>query len=88
MQSIETRYHGATNTKPSKISATASGCGKRVYVSYDHALDADGNHKAAALKLMETLDWRGRFIGGHTKYGMVFVNDDNARFDYSVTREG
>ncbi len=87
MQSIETRYHGPTNTRGSKISATASGNGKRVYVSYDHALNGDENHKAAALKLMEALDWRGRYVGGHTKTGMVFVNADT-RFDYSVTREG
>ena len=86
MQTIATKYHGHTGTKGSKISATASGAGKRVYVPYDHALDIDGNHKAAALKLMSELNWTGRFIGGHTKDGMVFVNADNDRFDYSVER--
>lgn len=86
MQTIATKYHGCTNTKGSRVSATASGAGKRVFVSYDHSLDIDGNHKAAALKLMSELDWTGKFIGGHTKQGMVFVNADNDRFQYSVER--
>ena len=86
MQTIETRYHGATNCKPSRISATASGSGKRVFASYDHSMDIDGNHKAAAAKLLEAMDWRGQYIGGHTKAGMVFVNADNSRFDCAVSR--
>lgn len=86
MRTIATKYHGPTNCKGSKISATASGAGKRVYVSYDHALDIDGNHKAAALKLMKELNWHGQYIGGHTKDGMVFVNADNARFKYAIER--
>lgn len=55
MQAIRTRYHGPTNTKGSRISATCAG--GRIYVPYNYALDGLGNHKAAALALMEKLDW-------------------------------
>lgn len=72
MQTITTKYHGCTNTRGSKISATASG-GARIYTSYDHSLNLDDNHRAAALKLMEKLNWEGEYIGGETKDGMVFV---------------
>ena len=74
MQTIKTKYHGPTNARGSRISATASGCRKRVTVSYDHALNAENNHKAAALKLMESLNWTGQYVGGHAQTGMVFVH--------------
>ena len=83
MQTIETKYHGPTNTRGSRISATASGCRKRVTVSYDHALNSENNHKAAALKLMEALNWTGRYVGGHTPTGMVFVH---AQSSYVIAR--
>ena len=86
MQTIVTKYHCCTDIKGSRMSATASGGGTRVYMSYDHGLDSEGNHKAIALKLMEKLNWHGRYVGGHTKEGMVFVNMDNDRFNYSIER--
>lgn len=55
MQAIRTRYHGPTNTKGSRISAECEA--GRIYVPYDHSLDLADNHKAAALALMEKLDW-------------------------------
>lgn len=63
MQAIVTKYHGATNTKPSRISAT-SASGLKVRVSYDHALNADDNHKAAALALCAKYGWTNELIGG------------------------
>ena len=78
MQTIITKYHGATNTKGSRISAMTMSGAKRVYVSYDHGLRIDENHAAAAHELMRQLDWRARMIGGHTKEGMVFVIDSES----------
>lgn len=83
MQTIETKYHGPTDTRGSRISATASGRRERVWVSYDNALNAEGNHMAAALKLMEVLNWTGRYIGGRTPAGMVFVH---AHSSYVIAR--
>ena len=55
MQAIKTRYLGPTNFKGSRIKATAQA--GSVTVSYDHALNLDENHAAAARVLMERLDW-------------------------------
>lgn len=71
MKSITTKYHGATNFKPSKFTATDGD--NRVTVSYDHELDADGNHRAAAIALCKKLDWHGKLAQGSTKQGCVFV---------------
>jgi hypothetical protein len=55
LQAIVTKYHGPTNYKGSRISARAEA--GRVIVSYDHALNVDENHKAAAQALVERLGW-------------------------------
>lgn len=85
MQIIETKYHGPTNTKGSKVSATASGCKARVTLSWDNSFNSEDNHKRAALALMEKLDWIGKYVGGHTQRGMVFVCADD-RFSYHIER--
>ena len=74
MQAIITKYHGATNTKPSKISATASG-GARVVISYPHDCTTDDAHKRAAAALMVKMDWAAQYdlVCGEHKTGCVFV---------------
>ncbi len=74
MKSIETKYHGPTNFKGARFTATDGD--NRVTVGYDHALNADENHKAAAMALKTKLAWKGSMQGGHTKTGMVFVFAD------------
>lgn len=60
MQAILTKYHPVTNTKPSRISAAYAG--GRIIVNYDHALNLDENHKAAANVLSHRLGWnQGQF---------------------------
>ena len=72
-KAIITRYHGCTNTKPSKISASDGGK-NRVFVSYDHELDADKNHAIAAQALCLKMRWRGELVGGGLPNGdMVWV---------------
>lgn len=78
MKAIETKYHGPTNTKGSRISATD--CGDHtIYISYDSALNSDDAHKAAAIALREKLNWSGPMQGGHTKNGMVWVFEDRGQ---------
>ena len=48
---IRTRYHGPTNARGSRISATTIS-GQRVYVPYDHALSTEENHDTAARELV------------------------------------
>ena len=50
MIAIETKFHGSTNKKVSRVSAACCNCDKggRVYVSYNPCLDSHDNHRAAA----------------------------------------
>jgi hypothetical protein len=76
MQTILTKYLGATNHKGSRIKATNSGKSKSVTISYDYALSTTDNHRKAAAALKAKLRWPGRMIGGHTEPGMVWVFDN------------
>lgn len=63
MKAILTRYHGATNTRGSRISATDSDK-NRVSISYPHELNSDKAHALAAKTLCEKMNWHGEMIGG------------------------
>ena len=78
-QAIETKYHGATNTKGSRISAT-SASGIKTYIDYPHELSGVDCHAIAAEKLARKLEWlkpgeefEGKYIAGGTRSGYVFV---------------
>lgn len=77
-QAIETKYIKATNTRGSRIKATA--WGGSITVGYDYALDTDGAHKAAADALIAKMGWSGTFAqGGNVKGdGYYFVNVQGA----------
>ena len=78
MKAITTTYKGPTDTRGSRIYARAESV--RCSVPYDHALNADGNHDAAAVELCKRLDWRGKLAGGTLPDGRtrvyVFVTSD------------
>lgn len=81
-QSITTYFIAPTNVKGSRIKARASG-GTSVTLPWDHALDIDGNHRAAAIALALKNDWRGTFVAGGMADGarvFVDVSDDDAGF--------
>ena len=73
-QAIETRYLGPTNTKGSRIKATA--WAGSITIGYNHALDTQDNHRAAADALIAKMGWNGTFAqGGNIKGdGYYFVN--------------
>jgi hypothetical protein len=75
MKSIETRYHGPTNTRGARISATD--CGDHViYVSADMSeKSGEDLHREAAVELCIKLGWvdYDKLVGGATKAGYVFV---------------
>jgi hypothetical protein len=77
-QAIETKYLGATNSRGSRIKATA--WAGSVTVCFDYQLNPDQNHKAAADALIAKLGWQGKFAqGGNAKGdGYVFVNVEGA----------
>ncbi len=75
-QAIVTKYHGPTNTRGSRISASA-GAG-RVFVGYNHRLNQEQNHAAAARALADKLAWSGELAQGgmpdSSGYAFVFID--------------
>ncbi len=55
MQAIETVYLGPTNTKGSRIRAKCA-ANSKIY-NWDHELNPEENHIAAANKLIKHLNW-------------------------------
>jgi len=70
-QAIRTRFHGATETRGSRITARAEA--GSVTVSYDYSLNGSENHARAAQALVDKFGWGkphyGEYVGG------VFGND-------------
>lgn len=71
-QYIKTTYHGATNTKGSRISVVTPS-GLRNSYPYDHALSVEANHNEAAKAWATRLNWPGKWIAGHGEDGNVYV---------------
>ena len=63
MKAILTRYHGPSNVKGARISASDS-AKNRIILSWDHALNASTNHAVAAQALCYKMKWEGELIGG------------------------
>ena len=79
MKAILTRYHGPSNVRGARISASDSDK-NRVSISYPHELNTDKAHALAAKTLCEKMNWRGEMIGGRLANGdMVWtfaISDD------------
>jgi hypothetical protein len=71
MQAIRTRYHGPTNSRGSRIIAKCGG--GSVVMPYNHALNLDGNHAAAAQMLLERMGWPGVYHGGQFEHDYYWV---------------
>ena len=78
MQTIETRYFGATANRASKVKATATN-GKSVYVGYNDYDRSQDAHIAAVKKLCDKLGWVGKMQSGNLRNGSliwVFIDTD------------
>lgn len=75
-QAIFTKFHGPTDTRGSRVSAKAEA--GRIILDWDHALNSDRNHIAAAQYLAERKGWSGNWYGGGMPgtSGYVFVQGD------------
>ena len=72
MKAITTKYHGATDRRGSRISA--SDCdANRVSIPFPHELSHDDAHRKAAQALCDKMGWKGSMIQGGIKNGEVFV---------------
>ncbi len=61
-QAITTKYIGPTDSRGARVKATAQA--GSVTLSWDHALDTDDNHLAAAKALQKKYGWTGTLCGG------------------------
>ena len=82
MQAIITKFHGPSNVKGSRVSAKADA--GRIILDWDHRLNSEQNHFAAARALAEKLGWNGRWCGGGGEFGYVFVNAADPRDCFDV----
>ena len=80
MQAITTRFHGPTNTRGSRYTASCET--GRLTVEADHTLGSEDNHVRVARLLITKLGWfhdetrgdrYGRWFSGGTRDGYVFV---------------
>src|SRR5262250_1307976 len=77
MQAITTKYLPATNTRGGRIKATAQA--GSITIEWDHRLNLERNHAAAAKALARKLGWTGRWMGGGlpgSGFAFVPVSDD------------
>ncbi len=72
MKAITTRYLSATNFKGARVVATADPK-HRVCVNWDDDLSDEMNHREAARKLAQKLDWHGVMVTGHNHKTQVHV---------------
>lgn len=56
MQAITTKYIPCTDRRPSRVKATCDA--GSVVVAWDHSMNVDENHHAAAVALQTKLGWQ------------------------------
>ena len=71
MKAIITKYHGPTNTRGSRITASDED-GNRVSIPYPYELSGEAVHRKAADRLCEKMAWTGELVGGAMKNGYAF----------------
>lgn len=76
MQTILTRYLGATNHRPSRIVAQCQA--GRISLAWEHGESVQNNHRAACEALRAKLGWTKvnnypAMIGGETATGYVWI---------------
>lgn len=76
MHTIETRYHGPTNTRGARISATSTE-GHRVFVPYDYSVEILDDHAKAVNALRQKLGWQDKpmHLAGSSKKGYIWAFD-------------
>ena len=72
MKAIVTKFHGPTNCKGSRITASDED-GNRITISYPYELSGEECHRRAAQALCDKMKWSGSLVGGSLKNGYVFT---------------
>ncbi len=61
-QAIVTKFIGPTNVRGSRVKATAAA--GSVILQWDHSLNSEDNHAAAAKALANKMGWHGEWFDG------------------------
>jgi hypothetical protein len=76
-QAIQTKFLSPTNSRGSRVKAFAAA--GSVTISWDHRLNPENNHRAAAEMFANRMNWVGAWAAGTLPGGdMVFVNCEEA----------
>ena len=84
MKAIVTKYHGPSNVKGARYSATAES-GNRIIQSADDSVSSEANHALAAVALCNKLGWKGELVSGGLPNGdtvFVFTGRDKRECAY------
>jgi hypothetical protein len=82
MQTITTKFLGATNTKGERVKATSSS-GISVTIPWSYSGRTIECHFEAVKALCDKLNWEATFISGEHKCGYVWVFADSEKMTYS-----
>ena len=88
MQTIQTKYLGATQTKGERIKATTSG-GISKTIALDYGLSTAGAHRKAVQALLAVDDlkyWTGTLVGHNLNDGMIWVFEDESALRVDVEK--
>ncbi len=72
MQAVRTKYFGPGNVRGARVKATCAA--RSIAVPWNHALNSEANHRAAAERLITVLGWNreeyyGRLFSGQLADG-------------------
>jgi len=86
-QAITTKYIGPTNTRGSRIKASAAA--GSITISYDDSLNTEHAHTKAAMALVNKFGWPGTYyIGGMPNdKGYVFVSGESNTVAFTSTHQ-
>jgi hypothetical protein len=88
-QAIQTKFLSPTNSRGARVKAFAAA--GSVTISWEHRLNPEQNHRAAAEMFANRMDWIGTWRAGTLPCGdMVFVNTLDGQepaFDVSDTSD-
>ena len=69
MQAIETKFHGPTNHRGARITATCQSRTRGVTTPYAYEASVDGAHDFAAITMIRAMEWFGVWARGHKADG-------------------
>src|SRR3954468_11850529 len=83
-QAIQTKFLGPTNSRGSRVKASAAA--GSVTIVWDHRLNPEQNHRAAAEMFANRMNWTGAWAAGTLPSGdMVFVNTEEGQPEPAFT---